>query len=83
MSERTWLHVRKDTAADPSPGQSMRLFSALRCAAGLWPVSCKCADGMKLAGVSTGGDPGHAPARRAYEKAGYTAFPNVWYYQPL
>jgi GNAT superfamily N-acetyltransferase len=42
-----------------------------------------CASGMKLAGVSTGGDPGHAPARRAYEKAGYTAFPNVWYYQPL
>lgn len=41
------------------------------------------ASGMKLAGVSTGGDPGHAPARRAYEKAGYTPFPNVWYYQPL
>lgn len=41
------------------------------------------AHGMKLAGVSTGGDPGHAPARRAYEKAGYTPFPNVWYYQPL
>lgn len=41
------------------------------------------AAGMKLAGVSTGGDPGHAPARRAYEKSGYTAFPNVWYYQPL
>src|SRR5262245_22639408 len=28
------------------------------------------ANGMKLAGLSTGGDPGHAPARRAYEKAG-------------
>jgi GNAT superfamily N-acetyltransferase len=41
------------------------------------------ASGMKLAGVSTGGDPGHAPARRAYEKAGYTPFPNVWYYHPL
>jgi GNAT superfamily N-acetyltransferase len=39
--------------------------------------------GMKLASVSTGGDPGHAPARRSYEKAGYTAFPNVWYYQAL
>src|SRR5215210_2756571 len=33
------------------------------------------ASGMKLAGVSTGGDPGHAPARRSYEKAGYTALP--------
>jgi GNAT superfamily N-acetyltransferase len=41
------------------------------------------ASGMKLAGLSTGGDPGHAPARRAYEKAGYLPFPNVWYYQPL
>jgi ribosomal protein S18 acetylase RimI-like enzyme len=39
--------------------------------------------GMKLAGLSTGGDPGHAPARRAYERAGYVAFPNVWYYQEL
>jgi GNAT superfamily N-acetyltransferase len=39
--------------------------------------------GMKLASVSTGGDPGHAPARRSYEKAGYTAFPIVWYYQSL
>jgi GNAT superfamily N-acetyltransferase len=39
--------------------------------------------GMKVASLSTGGDPGHAPARRAYEKAGYTAFPIVWYYQDL
>ena len=28
--------------------------------------------GMRLAVVGTGGDPGHAPARRSYEKAGYT-----------
>jgi GNAT superfamily N-acetyltransferase len=41
------------------------------------------AAGMKLAGLSTGGDPGHAPARRAYERAGYTPFPNVWYYQEM
>ncbi|MCC6455570.1 MAG: GNAT family N-acetyltransferase [Caldilineaceae bacterium] len=39
--------------------------------------------GMKLASVSTGGDPGHAPARRAYEKAGYTAIPQVWYCKAL
>ncbi|HET8631391.1 MAG TPA: GNAT family N-acetyltransferase [Thermomicrobiales bacterium] len=39
--------------------------------------------GMKVASLSTGGDPGHAPARRAYEKAGYTAFPIVWYYKDL
>ncbi len=30
--------------------------------------------GMKLAVVGTGGDEGHAPARRSYEKAGYTRF---------
>jgi GNAT superfamily N-acetyltransferase len=41
------------------------------------------ASGMRLAGLSTGGDPGHAPARRAYERAGYAPFPNVWYYQEL
>jgi GNAT superfamily N-acetyltransferase len=29
--------------------------------------------GMELAVVSTGGDPSHAPARRAYEKAGFCA----------
>jgi GNAT superfamily N-acetyltransferase len=39
--------------------------------------------GMKLATLGTGGDPGHEPARRAYEKAGYVAFPQVWYYQAL
>jgi ribosomal protein S18 acetylase RimI-like enzyme len=39
--------------------------------------------GMKVAVVATGGDPGHAPARRAYEKAGYTPLPLVRYYQDL
>jgi ribosomal protein S18 acetylase RimI-like enzyme len=37
------------------------------------------ARGLDLATVATGGDPGHAPARRTYEKAGFTAFPQVWY----
>jgi len=41
------------------------------------------AAGMELAIVGTGGDPGHAPARRAYEKAGFTPLPNVQYYQKL
>ena len=40
-------------------------------------------NGMRLAVVGTGGDPGHAPARRAYEKAGYTAMPAVRYYKEL
>jgi ribosomal protein S18 acetylase RimI-like enzyme len=39
--------------------------------------------GMEVAQVGTGGDPGHAPARRTYEKAGYTALPSVWYFQLL
>ena len=39
--------------------------------------------GMKLAEVGTGGDPSHAPARRSYEKAGYTALPLVRYYKDL
>lgn len=39
--------------------------------------------GMTLAEVGTGGDPGHAPARRSYEKAGYTALPLVRYYKAL
>jgi ribosomal protein S18 acetylase RimI-like enzyme len=39
--------------------------------------------GVKLVEVGTGGDEGHAPARRAYEKAGYTPLPLVRYYQDL
>ena len=39
--------------------------------------------GMRLAVVGTGGDEGHAPARRSYEKAGYTALPLVRYYKDL
>jgi GNAT superfamily N-acetyltransferase len=39
--------------------------------------------GMKLAVVGTGGDPGHAPARRSYEKARYTPLPLVRYHKDL
>ncbi len=39
--------------------------------------------GMRLAVVGTGGDPGHAPARRSYEKASFTPLPLVRYYQAL
>jgi len=39
--------------------------------------------GMKMARVETGGDPSHAPARRSYEKAGYTGLPLVRYYKDL
>jgi len=40
--------------------------------------------GMRVATVSTGGDASHAPARRAYEKAGFKAgIPSVWLCQRL
>lgn len=32
-------------------------------------------EGMDIAVVETGGDPGHAPARAAYEEAGFTLLP--------
>jgi ribosomal protein S18 acetylase RimI-like enzyme len=35
--------------------------------------------GIDLAIVATGGDPGHAPARATYDKAGFTPCPQVWY----
>ena len=42
------------------------------------------AEGMRFVKVHTGGDPAHAPARRAYEKAGFaTRLPTVDYYRTL
>jgi GNAT superfamily N-acetyltransferase len=41
------------------------------------------AAGAQLAEIGTGGDPGHEPARRAYEKAGFTPLPLVRYYKAL
>lgn len=39
--------------------------------------------GMEVAMINTGGDPGHGPARRAYERAGFRAFPVVQFYKKL
>lgn len=39
--------------------------------------------GLPLVEIGTGGDPGHAPARHVYEKAGFTALPIVRYYKAL
>lgn len=39
--------------------------------------------GMSVVLVSTGGDDGHAPARRTYEKAGFTPMPIVNYFKPV
>lgn len=42
------------------------------------------AAGMQLAAVGTGGDPSHAPARRAYEKAGFSVhLPSIYMYRKL
>ena len=39
--------------------------------------------GMSVVLVSTGGDVGHAPARRTYERAGFTPMPVVNYFKAL
>jgi GNAT superfamily N-acetyltransferase len=39
--------------------------------------------GMTIAMVETGGDPGHAPARHTYEKAGFGLFPVARYFKKL
>jgi GNAT superfamily N-acetyltransferase len=39
--------------------------------------------GMRVAMIETGGDPGHAPARRLYEKSGYTPLGVVRFLKPL
>lgn len=40
--------------------------------------------GATAAAVGTGGDDSHAPARRAYAKAGFgAALPNMWLYRAL
>jgi ribosomal protein S18 acetylase RimI-like enzyme len=41
------------------------------------------AQGLATAMVETGGDPGHEPARRLYEDAGFTALPIVRYFTTL
>jgi len=38
---------------------------------------------MRVAMVETGGDPGHAAARRTYEKAGFTLVPIARYFKNL
>ena len=39
--------------------------------------------GMDIAVVETGGDPGHAPARAAYEATGFTVLPIARYFRLL
>jgi GNAT superfamily N-acetyltransferase len=39
--------------------------------------------GVRIVDVATGGDPGHAAARRVYEGAGFIGLPLVRYYKAL
>jgi RimJ/RimL family protein N-acetyltransferase len=39
--------------------------------------------GMDMVMVETGGDPGHAPARAVYEKAGFERWPVARYFKEL
>jgi ribosomal protein S18 acetylase RimI-like enzyme len=39
--------------------------------------------GMSIAMVETGGDPGHGPARRAYEAAGFQLLPVARYFRSV
>ena len=41
------------------------------------------AAGMSVAMVETGGDSGHAPARRTYEKLGFELLPIARYFKKL
>jgi GNAT superfamily N-acetyltransferase len=65
-------------AVDPGQ-QNLGIGSALLACAFDW-IS---AAGVNLVQLGTGGDPGHAPARHTYEKAGFTPLPLVRYYKEL
>ena len=65
-------------AVDP-PYQRRGVATALIAVATAWMEE----QGRTVALISTGGDAGHAPARRAYERAGFTALPIVNYFRAL
>jgi ribosomal protein S18 acetylase RimI-like enzyme len=48
-----------------------------------WALERIAESGATVAMVETGGDPGHAPARRTYEKSGLTPLPVVRYFKAL
>jgi GNAT superfamily N-acetyltransferase len=63
-------------AVDPQ-AQSRGIGANLTEVAGGWLRDV----GMTVAMIDTGGDAGHAPARRVYEKAGYTLLPVARYFK--
>lgn len=65
-------------AVDPDC-QGRGIGSALMTVALTWMTDA----GLSVAMVETGGDPGHAPARRIYEKLGFGVVPVARYYKKL
>jgi GNAT superfamily N-acetyltransferase len=65
-------------AVDP-PDQRHGLGRALTDRATAWLRDA----GMRVAVIGTGGDLGHAPARRLYERAGYRLMPAAQYFKVL
>ncbi len=48
-----------------------------------WALDLMREAGRSLAVVRTGGDPGHAPARATYERAGFVGLPGLQYFRLL
>ncbi|HKD77719.1 MAG TPA: GNAT family N-acetyltransferase [Ktedonobacterales bacterium] len=65
-------------AVDPD-AQGRGIGTALTAFASGWMKDA----GMSVAMVETGGDPGHAPARHTYEKAGFRLLPIARYFKKL
>jgi GNAT superfamily N-acetyltransferase len=65
-------------AVDP-PHQGRGVGSLLTAVATDWLA----AQGMTTVMVETGGDPGHAPARATYERAGFTLLPVARYFRTV
>ena len=65
-------------AVDPA-SQRRGIGAALTEVATAWLREC----GMRVAFLGTGGDEGHAPARRLYDRAGFTCFPVTQYFKAL
>ncbi len=65
-------------AVDP-PHQGRGIGSRLTAVATRWLA----AQGMTTVMVETGGDPGHAPARAVYERAGFTLLPVARYFRTV
>ncbi len=65
-------------AVDPDC-QGRGIGSALMTVALRWMTDA----GLSVAMVETGDDPGHAPARRTYEKLGFGVVPVARYYKKL